>query len=315
MKIILEIADVHIFFAIDVSPQVEFEEQYSRNVVCKGRTPSVETNYHLSRKKRRALAPEVIIIREGRSLLDGFHLIPGPAIVHCGRLFDLDSFRRRFESALDRAITIQKRRILRANKWDEAGGRLIAWSGSKMLDWTMKILERKARTDSALLTKLGGNLENARAEFEKPLEREAISRRRRTGPDVKKTLIQETELARRITENSGALFTTGDLMSDDRNKMQLENEIEAYLHKIRRGETEFTQSFSEIYKRERETVHAQMVNALQKANPGLDPALIGDKWLAYIEKLAGFLNAVRYRRRVRQAKGHVHDGRWPTPRF
>lgn len=311
MKVILEIADVHIFFAIDISPQVEFEEQYSRDVVCKGRTPSVDTNFHLSGKKRRALAPGVIIIREGRSLFDKYHLNPGPAIVHCGHSPYLDNFRQRFEHALDSAIKIRKCKILKANKYDEAGGRLIKWSGSKMLDWTMKILERKAKTDPELLVQFGGNVENVRARIEKQLEREAISRRRRTGPDVKKTLIQETGLARRIAENSEALFTAGDLMPNDRNMVQLENETEAYLHKIRRGETEYTQSFHDVYKREYEIVHIQTANAIntiQKANPGLDlKELMGDKWFAHREMLTGFLNALRYRKRVRHAKKHVNE--------
>jgi len=64
--------------------------------------------------------------------------------------------------------------------------------------------------------------------------------------------------------------------------------------------------FSETLEQERETVHGQLVRGLQKASPELPSALAGNEWFARLEKLLGFLGAMRYTRRVRQAKKHVH---------
>ncbi len=64
--------------------------------------------------------------------------------------------------------------------------------------------------------------------------------------------------------------------------------------------------FSETLERKRETVHGQLVRGLQNASPELPSALAGNEWFARLDKLFGFLGALRYTRRLRQTKEHVH---------
>src|ERR1035437_9025255 len=132
MKVILELADVHVFFRIASTPQVEFEEQYSKNMVRKGLTPSLATNFQLHRKKYRILKPAVIVIRDGRASMDRKSLFSGESFVHCGRKFDLGEFQRRFERAVDRVISKRKRMILRVHRWNEAANRRVASMRPKM---------------------------------------------------------------------------------------------------------------------------------------------------------------------------------------
>jgi hypothetical protein len=101
-----------------------------------------------------------------------------------------------------------------------------------------------------------------------------------------------------------------------------ENEIETYLHAIRRGEAEFQQTFGETYSGQKEKFHQQLDLALgglseKIARSGkLSQAELehdGDELhqlLGKLDTIAGLVGAWRFRRRVSQARGEFHK---PAP--
>jgi hypothetical protein len=316
MKIMLELADFHVFLQLRDTAQIEFERDYSKNVTRIGKAPALDTNFELKRRKSRFFAPTVISIRDGWGL-DRFSAWRGTSVIHCGGSSASDDFGRRFARIVDRCIQARVRRIQRWYRMEERSKRFAERLKPKIIDLVMRILSNRAKRDPRIFANVGSP-ETARKMVEEMMFKPRRRNYRLPRLEVRNTLVRESELARIIARDPNALDAYTNWKPSDPGKVAAENEIEVYLHKIRQGTAQFSQRFSETYQQEVETFHANVDNKLEELRrkasrkkvasgelqEGLDEI---KKLTSKLDGVAGVLGAWSFRRRVRQAKGKFHN--------
>jgi hypothetical protein len=184
-----------------------------------------------------------------------------------------------------------------------------------MINIGMKALERKAKQDPGILDKFGGDIESARRSLRAQLSA-GRSRGRRKGPlEIRKTLVQQSAIARVIATTPSSLDAYLSLDASERDRVISENGVELFLHQIRRGELDYRETFAERLQEGRKQFAADLNLAIDKLTEKPRNSNIADTRetrgqiaavkgaLARFAGIAAFLNARKYRRRVHQAKG------------
>lgn len=315
MKVILELADIQIFVQMDQTPQVEFEAVYSKTVSQTGMAPALAVNFDLKRRKSGVFKPIVVLVRNGQSP-DRFSGRSRRAIYYWSKSEKCsDKDRERFIRIIDDCIRARARTVRR---WDAAENR---WKKRaeglrpRVEALTMRFLERQAQRDPKVLERLGGNMDLARERFKKQMETPFPRGRPRL--EVRKTLLHQSALAQIISSNPSVLAIGAPLEPSDVKRIAAENEIETYLHTIRRGEADFHQAFSETYAQQRAKIHGDLNNRLglifdqmeQESKRRADDKADRDPvwgFFANLEAFGGFIAALKFRARVRHAKGEFY---------
>jgi tetratricopeptide (TPR) repeat protein len=317
MKVILELADFQIFFEMHGTPQVEFEAVYSKTVTRKGRAPSLDANFQLKRRNSRIFRPIVISIRNGWGI-DHFSAWRGRAVIYCRETTSPEITRERFAKIIDRCMASRTRSILRWSRFEDYIKRRVEGLKPGMMNLGMKMLERQAAKDPSVLKRMGGSIESGREMLKKELANPTM-RSTRPKLEIRKTLIRESGLAEIISRNPTALEAYAELKPGEIKKVISENEIETYLHTLRRGEAEFHQGFTETYAQERGKFHTDLEGSMDAIREkivrakGEMEAKDVDEGLNELKRIYGkldgvfgFIGALRYRRRVHHAKGKFH---------
>lgn len=267
MKLILELADFHVFIRIGSSPQVDFEIQYSRDYVRWGWTPSLQSNFGLSRRPGGQRSPFVflptIITVSGDRGRDRYSNLRSRGTVHCPPTCGLDEFREHFADMIDLAL---EKRIARIRREERAG------------QFAARLFHTKP-----------------------PI-------------DIPAVIVHESALARAIASNQSSLESLKNESAPEKaGKVVAANEFEAWLHQIRRGETEFHENPVVTFQRMAEPrvaeVQSLIKNALEEVG-SKDPSSSPDdaevetllRWSRRLIRLRAAWDSVQLHRKVRRAR-------------
>ncbi len=305
MKIILELSDIHVFFEFGSTPQMAFELDYSRSVVQKGNAPALETNFDMVRSRAAVFKPAIIVIsqEQGRSRSSDLR---GTTVIHCNASCQLNDFQFRFEKMLDRILHDRSRRLEQWYRWEERLRRFNARVEPTVLSFMYRAIERKARADPSFLSNVGGDLESAKKLFAANIaEGKNTRKRRRRRTEIKKTLMRESALAQNIVQCPSMLNAYLGWKPPIQEEIISENLVEEWLHKIRRGELEFQQSFTETYESQQLQLDAKLDTRMKRLAKRKEYQEIIPRVQQVVRKLrpiGGFLGALKLRRRVREAQ-------------